>query len=119
MDAQPVAGRGPAPSLAGFVPQGPGKALDRRSGVPVGPGRRGALPVALSEIRQAVRRDPGNWRYRYDLALFTAASGSDAASAARAADVLNPLEPFAFSAPRVLVGTGAEGLARGLIRTSR
>jgi hypothetical protein len=77
------------------------------------------MRAALADIREAVRRDPGNWQYRYDTALLTAAGGGDAGPAAREAEALNPREPFAFSAPRVLVGPGAEARARQLIRASR
>jgi hypothetical protein len=77
------------------------------------------MSAALSDVREAVRRDPGNWRYRYDSALLTAADGRDAGPAARATELLNPREPFAFSAPRVLVGAGAKARALQLIRASR
>jgi O-antigen ligase len=47
--------------------------------------------LAVGEIRKAVKRDPDNWEYRYDLALALAASGRDPRPAARAALQLDPL----------------------------
>ena len=74
--------------------------------------RRGANAMAVSEIRRAIADDPDNWRYRYDLALFLAATGRDALPSAREAAALNPLEPAAAGAPRVLAGSDAKVLAR-------
>jgi hypothetical protein len=77
--------------------------------------RRNATPLAISEIRQAIRRDPGNWRYRYDLALLLSASGRDGVPTARDAAALNPREPTAASEARMLAGSDAKALARRLI----
>ena len=74
--------------------------------------RRQDMPTALSEIRHAIRDDPDYWRYRYDLALLLAADGQDGVPAARAAAALNPREPVAALAPRVLAGSNAASLAR-------
>jgi tetratricopeptide (TPR) repeat protein len=81
--------------------------------------RRGQFDEAIADLRKAQRRDPQNWRYRYDEALLTAADGKDATRAANKADQLDPLEPFAFSAPRILVGPGATERARALLRETR
>jgi O-antigen ligase/polysaccharide polymerase Wzy-like membrane protein len=54
---------------------------------------RGGQPeTALEEIRTAVEHDPGNWRYRYDMALMLAATGRDGAPSARLAARMNPLD---------------------------
>jgi O-antigen ligase len=74
--------------------------------------RRGDFALAFSEIRHAIRDDPDYWRYRYDLALMLAASGRDGVPAAQAAAALNPREPAAAVAPRVLAGSNAKLLAR-------
>lgn len=74
--------------------------------------RRGDLAAALSEAREAARRDPGNWRYHYDVALITAARGRDAGPAARVAASLNPRDPVARLAPRLLVSARGRALAR-------
>jgi hypothetical protein len=57
--------------------------------------RGGRYPDALREIRTAVSRDPGNWRYRYDMALVLAVAGRDGGPSAVVATRLNPLEPRA------------------------
>jgi hypothetical protein len=76
---------------------------------------RGDLRGALAEARQAVSRDPQNWRYHYDTALFLAASGKGATAAARAAAALNPRDPAAAAGPRTLAGPGARQRARRLL----
>jgi hypothetical protein len=81
--------------------------------------RRGDFDRASADLRQAQRRDPENWRYRYDEALLTAAGGGDATRAAAKAEQLNPREPFAFAAPRILVGPGATERARALLREAQ
>jgi hypothetical protein len=77
--------------------------------------RRGDLVAARAEAREAVRRDPGNWRYRYDLALVAAATGTDPQPDARLAGTLNPRDPVARSAQRDLSGPDAQGIARALL----
>jgi O-antigen ligase len=77
--------------------------------------RRGNLPAALSAAGKAVRRDPRNWRYRYDLALVQALAGTGAGPAAARAASLNPLEPVAVYASRVLSGPDARATARALL----
>jgi hypothetical protein len=42
-------------------------------------------------MQEAVDRDPGNWQYRYSLAVAQAAAGADPRPAAREALRLNPL----------------------------
>jgi hypothetical protein len=74
--------------------------------------RRGDPDGALREAREAVRRDPRNWRYRLDLALVLAARGERAVPAARTAATLDPLEPAAAGAPRYLDGPLARGRAK-------
>jgi O-antigen ligase len=55
---------------------------------------------AMGEMQKAVDRDPGNWEYRYDLALARGASRLDPRPAARAALHLDPLEPLTMEAMR-------------------
>jgi len=54
--------------------------------------RRGEPGRAERELAQAVRRDPGNWEYRYGLALARAAAGRDPRPTARSARRLRPRE---------------------------
>jgi O-antigen ligase len=81
--------------------------------------RKGDFGRALAEANLAVSRDPGNWRYRYDVALITAADGKDAAAPARTAAALNPREPLATAAPSALSGAGARERALVLLGVSR
>lgn len=53
--------------------------------------RLGYLPLAQRMVREAIERDPGNWEYRYDLALVRAAAGVDPRPAIRQARRRNPL----------------------------
>jgi hypothetical protein len=77
--------------------------------------RRGDLRAALAAAREAVRRDPGQWRYRYDLALIAGASGADPQPDARLAGTLNPRDPVARGASQELSGPDAQGIARALL----
>lgn len=56
-------------------------------------GGRLDLNTALGAAQQAVRHDPGNWRYHYVLALVLAARGENGEPEAHAALGLDPLEP--------------------------
>jgi Flp pilus assembly protein TadD len=62
--------------------------------------RNGSVRAALADIQRAVDRDPDNWDYHLDLALFRAAAGLDPLPAARTALSLNPLEPATGDAVR-------------------
>ena len=72
--------------------------------------RMGQTRQAIHSMQKAVDRDPGNWQYRYSLAVAQAAAGADPRPAAREALRLNPLEPatrklarrFSSTDPRVL-----------------
>jgi O-Antigen ligase len=55
--------------------------------------RLGQTQQAVHSMQEAVDRDPGNWQYRYSLAVAQAAAGIDPRAAAREALRLNPLEP--------------------------
>jgi O-Antigen ligase len=55
--------------------------------------RLGQTRRAVDSMQEAVDRDPGNWQYRYSLAVAQAAAGVDPRPAAREALRLNPLEP--------------------------
>jgi hypothetical protein len=50
--------------------------------------------AALASVRRAISLDPGNWNYRYDLAVIRAAAGLDPRAAAYRAYVDDPLEPL-------------------------
>jgi hypothetical protein len=65
-------------------------------------GRRAKFPEAIEAAREAVRLDPRNWRHSYVLALLLAAVGEDPGIAAATAWRLDPLEPMAKEAVRVL-----------------
>jgi hypothetical protein len=54
---------------------------------------------AVAAMRQALRRDPGNWSLYYGLAVARGAAGLDPRRAARTAARLNPQEPRARAAP--------------------
>ena len=62
--------------------------------------RLGAPALGVRAMNSAVTRDPGNWQYRYGLALVRAAAGLDPRPAARRALQLNPREPLAQEAVR-------------------
>lgn len=70
--------------------------------------RQGRTREAVDSMWEAVERDPGNWEYRYSLAVAQAAAGSDPRPAARQALRLNPegeatqdlIERFPTSEPR-------------------
>jgi O-Antigen ligase len=53
--------------------------------------RLGQTRKAVHSMWEAVDRDPGNWQYRYSLAVAQAAAGADPRPAAREALRLNPL----------------------------
>lgn len=52
--------------------------------------RLGLHGLAIRAMHGAVERDPGNWEFRYGLALVRAAAGRDPRPAARATLLLNP-----------------------------
>jgi hypothetical protein len=52
--------------------------------------RLGQTRKAVHSMQEAVDRDPGNWQYRYSLAVAQAAAGVDPRPAAREALRLNP-----------------------------
>jgi O-antigen ligase len=56
--------------------------------------RSGSSKVAVAEMNAAVKRDPGNWRYYYGLAVADASARRDPHSAIQEARRLNPLEPL-------------------------
>ena len=81
--------------------------------------RRGALADAAAAAREAVRRDPGHWRYQYDLAVVLALNprtNVEAVKAARAAARLNPREPIAVNEAHLLGGPAGEEWAGRLVR---
>lgn len=56
--------------------------------------RLGQPGAAVAAIHRAVALDPGDWNYRYDLALMEAADGLDPRAAARVAAQFDPREPL-------------------------
>jgi hypothetical protein len=62
----------------------------------------GEFDLAERSARRAIRRDPRNWEFRYDLALAMAAAGRDAQAAIRQARRLNPREPLVRDLQRML-----------------
>jgi hypothetical protein len=54
--------------------------------------RLGQPALAEGAANAAIARDPGNWEYRYALALVRGAAGKDPRAAAAEARRLNPLE---------------------------
>jgi hypothetical protein len=53
--------------------------------------RIGQPRLGVEAMRAAIERDPGNWTYRYGLALTKAAAGIDPRRDARLAHEMNPL----------------------------
>jgi hypothetical protein len=53
--------------------------------------RLGYGPLSIAMVNRAIEHDPGNWEYRYDLALVRAAAGRDPRPAIAAARRRNPL----------------------------
>jgi O-antigen ligase len=56
--------------------------------------RRGMPDLAMAAIQKAITLDPGNWNYRYDLAVVRASAGLSPVQAIRQAVVLDPREPL-------------------------
>ena len=56
--------------------------------------RRGHAFMAVRAIREAVRREPGNWEFWYDRAILEAAAGLDPHGSARQARRHAPREPI-------------------------
>jgi Flp pilus assembly protein TadD len=71
--------------------------------------RLGSAELALTNLAEAARRDPGSWEVWYATALMRGRLGRDPRPAARRAAELNPLEPLtaqaleAFDSPRPAV----------------
>jgi O-antigen ligase len=59
---------------------------------------RGYRDLAVRAMDAAVSRDPGEWEYRYGLAVVRAAAGLDPRRAAREARERNPRDPLARDA---------------------
>jgi O-antigen ligase len=62
--------------------------------------KRGRAGFAVDAMRQAVKHDPNNWRYHYELGILLGATGGQARPEIERAHELNPYEP---SISRVLV----------------
>ena len=56
--------------------------------------RIGRPELGVQAMEAAIRRDPGNWAYRYGLALTKAAAGVDPRPDARRAHAMNPRSPL-------------------------
>jgi hypothetical protein len=70
--------------------------------------RAGSMPGAVRAYAAAARRDPGNWRDQYALALARSAAGLDARPEARRARRLNPRHPWSAYAVRLLAADDPE-----------
>lgn len=66
--------------------------------------RLGQTSLALRAMRNAVRRDPGNWEGHYGLALVQAVARQDPRAQLRIARQLNPREPLVAETTRLLGG---------------
>lgn len=78
---------------------------------------QGELNLAVEAARNAVRRDPASWTYRYGLALVQGAAGEDPRRAARQALERNPRSALARNAVEVFGAARPRqwpALARGL-----
>jgi hypothetical protein len=72
--------------------------------------------LALSAMRSAVARDPGNWQYRYGLAVAQALSGGDPRAAAAAALARNPQDPTAQDLVRAMRSPSPQARYRAAAR---
>lgn len=66
--------------------------------------RLGFGPLAETMVRRAVARDPGNWEYRYDLAIALGVQGLDPRPALADAQRLNPLSAKVYDFRRDVAG---------------
>ena len=64
--------------------------------------RAGELKLAVAAMRNAQRRDPGDWHYAYGLAVTQALAGEDPRPAAALAKRLNPLDPHVTALQRAV-----------------
>ena len=67
--------------------------------------RDGRPWLAVSEMNQALRLDPGSWEPNYALAIAQAAAGTDPRSNAARALRMNPKEPLTRQAAKALIGS--------------
>jgi Flp pilus assembly protein TadD len=66
--------------------------------------RDGNARQAITTMKGAVSRDPGDWEFRYGLGIVTAAAGSNPLPALRSALRLDPHEPLIANAMHALRG---------------
>jgi hypothetical protein len=69
--------------------------------------RSGRRRLALAAMRNAQRRDPGNWQYAYGVAVTQALAGQDPRAAAARARRLNPLDPQTAALVKAVRPAGA------------
>jgi Flp pilus assembly protein TadD len=67
----------------------------------------GRTAAAVSLMNQAVARDPQDWRYRYSLAVATAANGQNPFPALHQASFLDPSESIIADAATSFAGHSA------------
>lgn len=79
--------------------------------------RLGYGPLSIAMIERAIQRDPGNWEYRYDLALVRGAAGRDPRPAIRRARELNPLSGMLIRAERGFAGDSPAKWRRRALRS--
>ncbi len=79
----------------------------------------GDWATAARELRGAIARDPGNWEYRYGLAIAEGVRGRDPRPALRAAHLRNPMDPRAATAVSRRLARGGPAAWRRWSRTAR
>ena len=68
--------------------------------------RRGRTAPGIAAFDRAIALDPGNWNFRYDLAVARATAGLDPLPAVRQAAALDPHEPLILAALRTFAHGG-------------
>ncbi len=74
--------------------------------------RNGYGAAAVSAMDQAVANEPGNWEYRFTLAIAQAEDGINPKPTLRRATEMNPLEPIISSAEVEFARAGPQGWAQ-------
>jgi Flp pilus assembly protein TadD len=69
--------------------------------------------VALTMVHKAISLDPGDWTYRYELAIIQASAGLDPMPAARAALRLDPTGALVRAAWKTFRGSRSGWTAEG------
>ena len=78
--------------------------------------RAGQQKLAVAAMRNAQRRDPGDWHYAYGLAVTQALAGQDPRPAAAQARRLNPLDPHLAALERAVRPNSAAKRRAAVVR---